>query len=358
MSPAHLPPASVAERRTARLTFRRPQADDLDFLHALHSDPVTFTHAPWARHTTLRDTVRMLEAWIQHWDEHGFGYWIAVETATEREVGIAGVRHATLDERSVLNLAYRVRADAHGSGLGREASREAVVFATEWLPELEVTAVIRPVNVASRRTAAQSGLTLTGETRLPDDPDDVDPSQVWTAARVGLESDPALEAPLVDLWHRVNEAGGSVGFYGPSTSEDVRERLIPHLNAVVEGLTLLGVMRDPADGSLLGFGFIEPGSQPMVRHVALLKRVMVDPTAERRNLGRLLMAGLHALARAEGVEISRLTYRGGTELGGFYERCGYREVGRVPGALKFATDDGYDIRDDVEMACRLDGRPL
>lgn len=300
----------------------------------------------------------MLEAWLQHWEERGFGYWIVVETATGRDVGIAGVRNAELDGRGVLNLAYRIRADAHGHGFGREAAREAVVFATEWLPGTAVTAVIRPVNVASQRTAVQSGLTLTGETRHRDDPAEPEPSQVWTAARVGLESDPSLEAPLVEMWHRVNEAGGSVGFYGPSTPEDVRQRLTPHLEAVAAGRTLLGVLRDPADASLLGFGFIEPGSQPMIKHVAFLKRVMVEPTAERRNLGRLLMAGLHALARSEGVEISRLTYRGGTELGGFYARCGYREVGRVPGALKFATGDGYDIRDDVEMARRLDGHPL
>lgn len=338
--------------------LRRPQTDDQEFLHALHADPAMFRHAPWSRHTTQRETGHMLEAWLHHWDDHGFGYWIAAEIATGREIGVAGVRHTELDGRSVLNLAYGVRADAHGLGFGREASREAVTFATEWLPDVDVVAVIRPVNVASRRTAVQSGLTLTGETRLPSDPEDVEPSQVWTAARVLGESDPALEAPLVDLWHRVNETGGSVGFYGPSTPQDVRERLVPHLNAVTEGRTLLGVMRDPGDGSLLGFGFIEPGGQPMVRHVAFLKRVMVDPTTERRNLGRLLMAGLHALARADGVEISRLTYRGGTELGRFYERCGYREVGRVPGALKFATGDGHDIRDDVEMARRLDGRAL
>lgn len=338
--------------------MRRPRAEDLGFLHTLHGDPVTFTHAPWGRHLTLRDTDRMLEAWLQHWDEHGFGYWVSVESATGRTVGVAGVRHTELDGRKVLDLAYRVRADAQGYGFGREVSREATVFAAEWLPGLDVTAVVRGVDVASQRTAARSGLVLTGETRLVGDPAEVGPSQVWTAPGVVQESDPSLEAPLVDLWHRVNEAGGSVGFYGRSTAEEVRQRLMPHLHAVSEGRTLLGVMRDPADGSLLGFGFIEPGSQPMVRHVAFLKRVMVEPTAERRNLGRLLMAGLHALARTDAVEISRLTYRGGTELGLFYERCGYREVGRVPGALKFATGDGYDVRDDVEMARRLDGRTL
>jgi hypothetical protein len=55
------------------------------------------------------------------------------------------------------------------------------------------------------------------------------------------------------------------------------------------------------------------------------------------------------------VELLRLDYREGLGLGEFYERAGWREVGRVPRGLKLTETD---YRDDVAMARRVDGGRL
>lgn len=295
----------------------------------------------------------MLQDWLAHWQTHGWGYWIA-EDQTGRPVGCAGVKLAGLDGREVLNLYYRFDPVTAGSGLGREAAREAVAFAAEWLPALEITAVIRQDNAASVRTAIASGLSLAGETRHAEDLPEWDPSLVYQAPRFEQPSNPLdLHDELLDLWCRVNAAGGAVGFMGAVSPDLVSARLSPHLESVVKGSTLLGTLREPATHKLLGFAFLELGEAQMA-HVSWMKRLMTSPDSPRRNLGRILVAGIHALGRERGIEISRLSYRGGTALGEFYARCGYVQVGRVPGALRF----GNDSRDDFEVAMRLDGVPL
>ena len=83
---------------------------------------------------------------------------------------------------------------------------------------------------------------------------------------------------------------------------------------------------------------------------------MVEPALQGRNLGRILMAGLHRIARGlEGVELVTLDYFSGSGLGEFYARCGCTKVGRIPRAIRVGVGDE---RDDVLMTRRLDGRPL
>jgi RimJ/RimL family protein N-acetyltransferase len=267
---------------------------------------------------------------------------------------MAGVRQAD----GHLNLYYRFDHAAHGRGYAREAAREAVALATEWLPEVPVRAVVRPGHDASLRTAGRAGLFHAGTVRHPDDRPDEDPSVVLEAPRVDRVAGPLDEAgrdEVLDLWCRVNDAGGAVGFRSGASREEVASTLARHEAQMADGQALLGQLRD-ASGRLLGLAWWVASPTPLMAHALWLYRVMVDPDLQGRNLGRLLMAGMHRLAReSEGVEMVTLDYRSGSGVGGFYARCGYTEVGRVPGAIRVAPGDD---RDDVIMTRRLDGKPL
>jgi GNAT superfamily N-acetyltransferase len=75
--------------------------------------------------------------------------------------------------------------------------------------------------------------------------------------------------------------------------------------------------------------------------------VMVHPGRQGEGNGRALMDALADAARGlDGVEGVKLTCRGGLGLERFYASCGYKEVGRVPGAIRVAPGDD---RDDVTM---------
>lgn len=157
---------------------------------------------------------------------------------------------------------------------------------------------------------------------------------------------PGLREDVVQLWVDVSNAGGSVGFVPPVTADDVRPALLKYLRGMAEGRTRLLVGRDP-EGRVAATAFLVRDEHRLMRHWAWLHIVMVHPSLQGRGLGRDLMGAVADTARRTGgVEALRLTLRGGDGLEHFYRSCGYREAGRLPGALKVAEDE---YRDEVTM---------
>ncbi|MET0414707.1 MAG: GNAT family N-acetyltransferase, partial [Actinoplanes sp.] len=77
-------------------------------------------------------------------------------------------------------------------------------------------------------------------------------------------------------------------------------------------------------------------------HWRVLKRVMVSPKSQGHGYGAAIMREAEAVGRRMGLAALHVTVRGGAGVERFYEGLGYREVGRVPGALRVAPDDDRD----------------
>ncbi|RSS61079.1 GNAT family N-acetyltransferase [Streptomyces sp. WAC07061] len=162
--------------------------------------------------------------------------------------------------------------------------------------------------------------------------------------------DPALRDGIAQLWTEVTNAGGAVGFVPPVTVDDIRPALVKHLVALAEGRHRLLVGRD-ADGVVRAVAFLAFEAHPLRKHWVWAYTVMVGPALQGRGAGRELMAALADAARSlEGIEAIRLECRGGVGLEHFYAACGYKEVGRVPGAIRVAPGDD---RDDITMLLPL-----
>ncbi len=69
---------------------------------------------------------------------------------------------------------------------------------------------------------------------------------------------------------------------------------------------------------------------------------MVAPELQGRGAGRILLEGLHDLARELGTEHLVLSVRGGTGTERFYARFGYEQFGRHPAAIRLAPGDDRD----------------
>ncbi|MEE1667072.1 GNAT family N-acetyltransferase [Streptomyces sp. WAC07094] len=161
---------------------------------------------------------------------------------------------------------------------------------------------------------------------------------------------PALRDGVLDLWTDVSNAGGSVGFVPPVTREEIRPELVKHLAAMTEGRTRLLVGHDD-DGQVAATAFVTFNTHRLMQHWVWLYTVMVHPRHQGKGYGRdLLAAAADAVRGLEGIEAIRLTCRGGHGLEHFYGSCGYKEVGRVPGAIRVAPDDD---RDDIIMLLPL-----
>jgi GNAT superfamily N-acetyltransferase len=160
--------------------------------------------------------------------------------------------------------------------------------------------------------------------------------------------DDVLRQELLTCWTDVTNAGGAVGFVPPVTEDDVAPVLDRLLEGVRSGRDVLALLT--VDGATAGFAALVGFSSPLRRHWATVLRVQVHPSRQGRGLGRVLMAGVHGIARGRGLEFLHLGARGGTGVDGFYRGLGYTEVGRVPGAIRVAPDDD---REEILLVHRL-----
>ncbi|MGW0708643.1 N-acetyltransferase family protein [Streptomyces sp. NPDC002643] len=161
---------------------------------------------------------------------------------------------------------------------------------------------------------------------------------------------PSLRDDILALWADVSNAGGAVGFVPPVSPEAIRPELVKHLVAMAEGRHRLLVGFDEA-GTPAATAFFSFNTHRLMTHWVWLYTVMVHPSHQGKGYGRDLLAAAEDAARGfDGIEAIRLTCRGGLGLEHFYASCGYKEVGRVPGAIRVAPDDH---RDDIMMLLPL-----
>ncbi|MGW0393538.1 N-acetyltransferase family protein [Streptomyces sp. NPDC003042] len=162
--------------------------------------------------------------------------------------------------------------------------------------------------------------------------------------------DEALRDGIAELWTEVSNAGGAVGFVPPVTRDMVRPELVKHLVAMSEGRHRLLVGHDEA-GAVVAAAFLAFNTHRLQQHWIWAYTVMVSPALQGRGAGRDLMAAAADAARSlDGIEAIRLSCRGGLGLEHFYAACGYKEVGRVPDAIRVAPGDD---RDDITMLLPL-----
>ena len=161
---------------------------------------------------------------------------------------------------------------------------------------------------------------------------------------VAFEVDPVitdeLREQVVGLWVEVTNSGGAVGFVSPVSADDVRPLAEATLAAVEGGPDRLLIQTD--DGELTGLLFMVDNRFAFKDHWRVLKRVMVTPRGQGRGLGTALMGEAERIGRAMGLAALHVTVRAGTNTEKFYERLGYTEVGRLPGALRVGPDDERD----------------
>ena len=160
--------------------------------------------------------------------------------------------------------------------------------------------------------------------------------------------DAVLRKELLACWTDVSNAGGAVGFVPPVTPDEVEPLLDRLLDGVASGRDVLALLT--VDGATAGFASLVGSASPLRLHWGTVLRVQVHPSLQGEGYGRVLMAGVHDIARSRGWEFIHLTARGGTGVDAFYRDLGYVEHGRLPGAIRVAPGDD---RDEIIMSRRL-----
>lgn len=336
---------------TNRLTLRPPVASDRKLWVRLSLDPALWTHASRPMPATEADAAAGFEDCLDRWRSTGFDLGVVEEAQRGTTVGFGGVRQVDSGDR--LRLTFCFDTSVHGRGLAREAGRAWSAHALEWLPDLPLVAFVGEHNIAAARTARAVGMEPADTAEATAD---APQATVFAAPRVEVHEwfDADTRAAVLDLWCAVNDDGGAVGFLPGAPRSAVTQALAAHEEQMADGSAVAVLLR-ATGGSVVGLGFWVGAANPMLAHTRTGYRIMTDPTRRGRNLGRLLLAAMHRVARARAVELVTVGVRSGLGITRFYEGAGYDEVGRVPAAIRVAPGDD---RDDIVLARRLDGRPM
>jgi GNAT superfamily N-acetyltransferase len=153
-----------------------------------------------------------------------------------------------------------------------------------------------------------------------------------------------LREEIVSLWTDVANAGGAVGFAGPVGPAEVRDFARVVFDRIEDGDDHL--LAGYEDGALVGMLLLVGNRFALSEHWRTVKRVMVRPDRQGNGYGAALLREAEAVARRSGWAALHLTVRDGTGTERFYAGLGYREVGRLPGALRVAPGDD---RDEIHM---------
>lgn len=169
------------QHATDRLTLRPPTLADRDGLFAIYGDPATQRFNPGGPLVSLEQASALLERWLEHWAQRGYGQWaIATRTDTQRVIGFGGIDGRDYLHQQRLNLGYRFAVQAWGQGYATELGAYALKHAFDQLQVKEVFALVRPTHLASIRVLEKIGMRQVG---LLDDVPGQMPSRVYAAER-------------------------------------------------------------------------------------------------------------------------------------------------------------------------------
>lgn len=141
---------------TPRLILRPFKGGDLDAFAAMNADPDVMRYIGDGKPQTTAQTQILLNAILDHWDQHGFGLCAVIDKASREFAGFCGLQY--LDNTSEIEIGYRFAKRFWGIGVATEAARASLKHAFEQLGLDRIVAVVQPENVASQWVVQKIGL--------------------------------------------------------------------------------------------------------------------------------------------------------------------------------------------------------
>jgi ribosomal protein S18 acetylase RimI-like enzyme len=138
---------------------------------------------------------------------------------------------------------------------------------------------------------------------------------------------------LSKLLVAVVASGASVGFLPPLTGEEADA----YWKSVLGPGIILFVAEQ--EERIVGTAQLHLALRANARHRAEVAKVLVHPDHQRQGIGRVLMAEIEAIARANGRSLLVLDTREGDAANAFYRSLGYQEAGRIPHYARSANGD-------------------
>lgn len=147
---------SMREIETVRLKFRRFTPDDLNELSAIRGDPDVMTYIGAGKPESVEQAQTVLNRFLAHWDQYGFGRWATIERETNKLIGWCGLSY--LESNGDVEIGYGFAKSHWGKGLASEAAASILKWGFEDLGLDRIVAVAWPENAVSRRVMERLGM--------------------------------------------------------------------------------------------------------------------------------------------------------------------------------------------------------
>lgn len=138
---------------TARLTLRELEADDVDSLAQVLSDPAAMRYypAPFDR-GGIADWI----AWARaSYREHGYGLWAVIRRVDGRFLGDCGPMLQPIEGSVIPEIGYHIVPSEQGHGYATEAAQASLTWVFENRAVDVVCSLVSPENEPSRAVAAK-----------------------------------------------------------------------------------------------------------------------------------------------------------------------------------------------------------
>jgi ribosomal-protein-alanine N-acetyltransferase len=145
---------------TDRLILRPFVPDDLDRLAAILADPDVMRYLPGGTPRTREQTESVLRFTLDHWEQHGFGWWAVTDKVNGELIGWCGLK--LTDTTGEVELLYMLARQQWGKGLATEAVTASLRYGFEELGLDRIIAVAVPENMASRHVMEKVGMQYQG----------------------------------------------------------------------------------------------------------------------------------------------------------------------------------------------------
>ncbi|MBA2442318.1 MAG: GNAT family N-acetyltransferase [Rubrobacter sp.] len=153
------------EIETARLRLRPWREEDLNPYARMCADPEVMRYLPGT--LTREESMRQIERFVRHWEEHGFGLWAVEGKAGGEFIGFVGLMRQDdwpVGEHKV-EVGWRLDRRSWGNGFATEGAVASLRYGFDRLKLPRIISICDPRNTASRRVMEKAGLTFRGEAR-------------------------------------------------------------------------------------------------------------------------------------------------------------------------------------------------
>ncbi len=142
-----------------RLVLREAGYDDAEVFFELFNEPEVmkyFTNTP----NSIEEAHERIGRDINHYKEHGFGFWATVFKDTGKVIGQCGLLAQIVDEVNEVEIGYVLAKKYRGKGFATEAAKAIKNYGFDKLQFNRLISIIDPKNTASQSVALRAGLAL------------------------------------------------------------------------------------------------------------------------------------------------------------------------------------------------------